>query len=139
MEGLGRLIGTAVLGIARVQVHDGGTGLRGSHRGIGNLLRRDREVRGHGGRVNGSGDGTGDNDFTGFGHRGISSHAAGGSHPTGTDAMLSPNARPAQAYSCTAAGAAGWCRTAALMISTSMVSACASDLPLVMSSALALA
>ena len=50
----------AVLRVARVQVHDRGTRLRRAERALGDLLRRDRQVRAHGRRVDRAGHGAAD-------------------------------------------------------------------------------
>ena len=67
-EGGGRLVGTTILLVAGVQVDNGGTGLRGTHGGVGDLIGGHRQVGGHGGGVDCAGDGTGDDDFALFGH-----------------------------------------------------------------------
>nr|AIA14233.1 Unknown Function [uncultured bacterium] len=57
------LRGAAVLRVTGVHVHDRGSGLRGTDRSVGDFLRRDRQVRGHGRGVDSAGDGAGDDDF----------------------------------------------------------------------------
>ena len=56
-----------VAGIARVKMQDGRAGLGGRDRFIGDLVRGDRQVRGHAWRVQRAGDRTGDDDR--FRHR----------------------------------------------------------------------
>ena len=67
-KGLRRLVRAAVFGIARVQVHDRRTSLCRTDSRVRDLLRRDRQVRGHRGGVDRAGDGAGNDDFAGFGH-----------------------------------------------------------------------
>ena len=52
----------AVARIARVQVQDGGARVRGFDRLLGDLVRRNRQVFGHGRGVDRTGDGAGDDD-----------------------------------------------------------------------------
>ena len=63
-ERLGRLVGPAGLGIARMEMHDRRACLSGAHRRVGDLLRRHRKIRRHGRRVDGAGDGAGNDDFS---------------------------------------------------------------------------
>ena len=67
-EGLRRLVGPAVLRIARVQMHDRGAGLGRADRGIGDLLGGHRQMRRHRRRVDRAGDGAGDDDFAALRH-----------------------------------------------------------------------
>ena len=67
-EGLRRLVGPAVLRVARVQMHDGGAGFGRADRGIGDLLGGHRQMRRHRGRVDRAGYGTGDDDFARLRH-----------------------------------------------------------------------
>ena len=81
-EGLRRLVGAAVLRIARMQMHDRGARFGSADRGIGDLLRGDRQMRRHRRRMDRAGDGAGDDDFAAFRHvsnpgRFIVSEAAG--------------------------------------------------------------
>ena len=64
--GIGRR--PAVLGIARMQMEDRRPGLGRLDRLLGDLVRRDRQMRRHGRRVDRSGDGAGDDHLAGFGH-----------------------------------------------------------------------
>src|SRR5262249_40411386 len=57
-----------VLGVAGVQVHDRGAGLRRPDRRFRDLLRRDRQVGRHRRRVDRAGDGAGDDDLVGCRH-----------------------------------------------------------------------
>ena len=66
LEGLGRLVGAAVLRIARVQVHERGAGFGGGDRGLGDLLGGDRQVRRHRRRVDRAGDRAGDHHLAAF-------------------------------------------------------------------------
>ena len=67
-EGLRRLVGTAVLRIARMQMHDRGARFGRADRGIGDLLRGHRQMRRHRRRVDRAGDGAGDDDFARLRH-----------------------------------------------------------------------
>ena len=67
-ERLRRLIRPAVLGIARMQMHDCRAGLRGADRRIGDFARRDRQVRRHRRRMDRAGNRAGDDDFVALGH-----------------------------------------------------------------------
>ena len=67
-EGFRRLIGAAVLRVARMQMHHRGAGFRGADRRIGDLARRDRDMRRHRRRVDRAGDRAGDDDFLALGH-----------------------------------------------------------------------
>ncbi|MNE59079.1 hypothetical protein D3C80_1541510 [compost metagenome] len=58
----------AINGITRMQVDNRRAGLGGTDGGIGDFLRRDRQVRRHRWRVDGARDGTGDDDRSFFGH-----------------------------------------------------------------------
>ena len=62
-KGLGRLVGPAVDRVARMQVQDGRARLGRSHRLIGDLLRRDRQVRRHRRRVDRTRHRTSDDDL----------------------------------------------------------------------------
>ena len=62
-ERLRRLVGPAVLRVARMQMHDRGAGFGRAERRVGDLLRRDRQMRRHRRRVDRAGDGAGDDDF----------------------------------------------------------------------------
>ena len=67
-EGLRRLIRLAGLGIAGVQVEDRGAGLRRCDRLNDDLVRRDRQIRRHGRRMDRAGDRAGDDDLVGGSH-----------------------------------------------------------------------
>ena len=62
-EGLGVWSGWPVFGIARMQMHDRRACLGGADRRVGDLLRRHRQIRRHGRRVDGAGDSAGDDDL----------------------------------------------------------------------------
>ena len=62
------LVGLAVLGIARVQVHDRRTGLGRADRRVGDLLRRHRQIGRHGRRVDRAGHRAGDDDLAPSSH-----------------------------------------------------------------------
>jgi hypothetical protein len=62
-ERLGRLVGPAGGEVARVQVQDRRARFGGRHRFVGDLLRRDRQVRRHRGRVDRPRDRAGDDDL----------------------------------------------------------------------------
>ena len=67
-KSIGRLVRPAVFGLARMQMHDGRTGLSRAHGSVSNLLRADRQVGRHGRRVDRAGDGAGDDDFAVLAH-----------------------------------------------------------------------
>ena len=62
-KGLGALVRLAGDGIACMQVDDGRTRLGSPDRRLDDFFGRDRQMGGHGGRVNRPGDGAGDDDF----------------------------------------------------------------------------
>ena len=62
-ERFGGLIRLSGLGIARVQMNDGGTRFGRAYCRLGDLVRSHGQERRHGGRVNRTGDGAGDDDF----------------------------------------------------------------------------
>ena len=64
----GRLVGTAVLGIAGMEMQDRRPSLRRCDRFVGDLIRRNGQVGRHGGRMDRTRDRTGNDDFFGFTH-----------------------------------------------------------------------
>jgi hypothetical protein len=62
------MAGTAIDGIAGMQVNNRGAGFGSTDGSVGNFLRGDRQMRRHRRRMDGTGDGAGDDDRTIFGH-----------------------------------------------------------------------
>src|ERR1700688_2205937 len=67
-EDLGIRCRPAVLGVARMQVEDGGAGLGRADRLARYLVRGERQIRAHGRGMDRPSDGAGDDDFPGTGH-----------------------------------------------------------------------
>ncbi len=67
-KGLRTLIRAPGALVARVQMNDCGAGLGGADRRLGDLVRRHRQVRRHRRRMDGAGDGTGDDDLVARSH-----------------------------------------------------------------------